>query len=211
LGRNKAVVMAEASLDINPELDVRVFEEAIDDGNVGEFLKGADLFVDGLDFFAIDARRLVFRRAAQTGIWAVTAGPVGFSTAWLAFDPTGMSLDQYFDLNDGMSRLDQLIAFAIGLAPRALHVPYLDLRQVSIAEECGPSAALACQLASGVICAQALQIILGRSKRLAAPTHYQFDAYRSRFVRGRLPFGNRSLRQRIKRYVLSRRLRGLQP
>ena len=72
LGRNKAEAMAETALDINPELDLRVMPEAVDEANVDEFLEGADLFVDGLDFFAIEARRLVFRRAAERGIWAIT-------------------------------------------------------------------------------------------------------------------------------------------
>ena len=39
LGRNKAEAMAEAALDINPELDLRVMPEAIDESNVDEFFE----------------------------------------------------------------------------------------------------------------------------------------------------------------------------
>ena len=39
------------------------------------------MVVDGIDFFAIDVRRLVFREARRRGIWALTAGPIGFSAA----------------------------------------------------------------------------------------------------------------------------------
>ena len=62
-------------------------------------------------------RRTLFRRAAERGIWAVTAGPIGCSAAWLVFDPNGMSFDEYFDINDSMSLFSQLVAFSVGLTP----------------------------------------------------------------------------------------------
>src|SRR5947208_3441761 len=119
LGRGKAEVMAEEVRAINPDLKLRVFPEAITEENVGALLEGVDVLVDGIDFFAIEARRLVFREARRRGIWAITAGPIGFSTAWMTFSPTGMSFDDYFDLKDAMTPMDQLIAFFVGLTPRA--------------------------------------------------------------------------------------------
>ena len=130
LGRNKAEVMAEAALAINPELQLRVFPEAVTRANVGEVLDGVDVLVDGIDFFSIDTRRLVFSEARKRGIWSVTAGPLGFSTAWLVFSPTGMSFDEYFDLDQTPDLFDQLISFLVGLAPRATHRGYLDYARV---------------------------------------------------------------------------------
>lgn len=209
LGRNKAEAMAATALDINPELDLRVMPAAIDEGNVDAFLDGADLFVDGLDFFAIEARRLVFRRAAEKGMWGITAGPIGFSTAWLSFDPNGMSFDEYFDLNDRMDQLDKLIAFAVGLTPRATHLKYMDMSQANIAERTGPSASLACQLASGVIGSGAVSVLLDRKKSLhPAPCYQQFDPYRVKKKTGRLRWGNRGVIQRLKRTLLRDRFSG---
>jgi len=79
-----------------------------------------------------------------------------------------MSFDEYFDLNDRMDRLDQLVAFAVGLAPRATHLRYLDLSQVNIATGAGSSAGLACQLASGA--AAAAKILLGRKPLRPVPS-----------------------------------------
>jgi molybdopterin/thiamine biosynthesis adenylyltransferase len=205
LGRNKAEAMAEAALDIDPQLDIRVMPTGVGPDNIGQFLDGADLFVDGLDFFSIEVRRLVFRRAADRGIWSVTAGPLGFSTAWLAFDPQGMSFDRYFDLDDRMGRLEQLVAFAVGLTPRATHLAYMDLSQASIKDKTGPSASLACQLASGVAGAYAVQILLGKGPIAAAPIFHQFDPWRGVYRKGRLYFGNRGPIQRLKRKILARR------
>ena len=209
LGRPKATVMAEEALAINPEMDLRVFSEAITADNVGGFLEGADVLVDGVDFFNIEARRLVFREARRRGIWAVTAGPIGFSTAWLVFDPNGMSFDEYFDIHDGMSWVDQLIAFAVGLAPGSTQIAYMDLRHVNLASGAGPSASLACQLASGVTAAECLKILLGRGDVHPAPAYCQFDAYRHLFRKGRLLWGNRHPWQQMKRYWLYRRFRDL--
>jgi molybdopterin/thiamine biosynthesis adenylyltransferase len=206
LGRNKAEVMAEEARAINPEAQVRVFSEAITPANVGAFLDGVDVLIDGIDFFALETRRLLFREARRRGIWAVTAGPIGFSSAWLVFSPTGLSFDDYFDLNDAMDRLDQLIAFLAGLTPRATHLSYMDLSQVDTRTGRGPSAALTCHLCSGVAAAEVVKILLGRSPIRSAPWYSQFDAYRQRLHVGRLRWGNRSPLQRLKRRVLRKRL-----
>jgi molybdopterin/thiamine biosynthesis adenylyltransferase len=206
LGQGKAEVMAEVARDIDPEVDLRVFSEPIDASNVDKLLEGVDLLIDGIDFFALDTRRLVFREARRRGIWALTAGPIGFSTAWLVFDPAGMSFDEYFDLNDDMDRLSQLVAFLAGLTPKATHIPYMDLSQVDTRSGRGPSSGLACQLCGGVAAAEAVKILLGRQPLHPAPWFFQFDAYRGKLAKGRLRWGNRHPLQRLKRHFLRRRL-----
>lgn len=209
LGRSKAETMAETAAAINPQIDLRVFTEAVTPENIDAFLDGVNVFVDGIDFFAIDARRLLFREVRRRGIWAVTAGPVGFSTAWLVFDPRGMSFDDYFDLHDGMDHWEQIIAFVAGLAPRATHLPYLDLSAVDPQSGRGPSAGLACQLCAGVAAAEVVKILLGRTPIRSAPRYSQFDAYRAILRTGRLRWGNRHPLQRLKRWYLRRRFRAL--
>jgi molybdopterin/thiamine biosynthesis adenylyltransferase len=205
-GRNKAAVMAELALDVNPQLDLRVIQTGVNTANVDEFLNDSDVYVDGLDFFAIDVRRLVFQRAAANGIWAVTAAPLGFGVAWLVFDPVGMSFDEYFDINDDLDTLAKLVAFGVGLAPKATHRNYLDFKKIDVKQCRGPSASLACQMASGIAAAETLKILLQRGTIRSVPSYGQFDAYAQRTIRGRLGRGNRSLCQRIKRAWLIKRL-----
>jgi molybdopterin/thiamine biosynthesis adenylyltransferase len=207
VGQSKAEVMATVLRDINPEADVRVFRDPISTGNADEFLKDADLFVDGIDFFEIDVRRLLFLLAAQRGRYAITAGPIGFGTAWLVFAPGGMSFDRYFDFSDRMQQVDKIAAFAVGLLPRAVQREYMSMKSVNLAARTGPSSSLACQLASGVLAAEAIKIILGRGSIRAAPYYQQFDAYLGHFVRGRLLGGNRNPMQRLKRWALARQYR----
>jgi molybdopterin/thiamine biosynthesis adenylyltransferase len=207
LGQPKAEVMAEYARQVNPDVRLKLFPEHIDAHNIAEFLAGADIYIDGVDFFSFSARRMIFAEARRRGLWAITAGPLGFSTAWLVFDPRGMSFDEYFDLRDDMTGVEQTAAMAVGLCPAGTHLPYLDLKQVDLKTGRGPSAGLACQLCAGVAAAEVLKIRLGRGQVRPAPYYFQFDAYRQTFRRGRLWWGNRHPLQRLKRTLLARRLK----
>jgi len=198
-GRNKADVMARIVQDINPDADVRTFHEPIGIHNADAFLEGADIMVDGIDAFEIDVRRLLFRKARERGIYALGAGPIGFGTAWVIFGPQGMTFDRYFDLDDQMDNVDSFVAYIAGMAPASLQRRYMDLSYLDFTGRTGPSAGLACHLASGVVAAEVLKILLGRGRVYSAPHYCQFDAYLGRFVRKRLVGGNRNLLQRLKR------------
>jgi molybdopterin/thiamine biosynthesis adenylyltransferase len=208
LGCSKADVMAAEVRRINPEAEIRVIREGVRPETTAEFLDGADLFVDGIDFFALDMRRRLFHQAAANGLHAVTAGPIGFGTAWLTFAPQGVSFDQFFDLNDRQTELERLIALVAGLTPALLQRPYINLERVNLAEGRGPSAGLACHLCAGVVAAEALKILLNRGGVRCAPWYSQFDAYRGILRQGRLRWGNRGPIQRLKRWWLARRLCG---
>jgi molybdopterin/thiamine biosynthesis adenylyltransferase len=212
LGRPKAEAMAEMVRDVNPEAEIRILSAPLSSANAEEFLRNADLFVDGIDFFEIDARRLMFRTAASMGIWGITAGPIGFSTAWLIFDPQGMSFDRYFDISDAMPKLDKLVAFLIGVCPKGLQMAYrLDLAHPNVELHSGkaPSLGLACQLAGAVVTTEAVKILLKRGTVRPVPYYHQFDPYVCRFAAGRLRGGNRHPAQRLKRWLLRRRMQGV--
>lgn len=190
LGREKVEVMRDIALDLNPEAEVRTFGEGVNRANVEEFLEGADVYVDGIDFFALDARRLLFGVCAEKGIPAVTAAPLGMGVSLMNFLPGKMTFEQYFRLK-GKSRVEQLVRFLVGLTPAHLHSSYLvDPETVSLVDERGPSTPMAVSLCAGVAVTEALKIMLGRGKVLAAPHGLHFDAYRNKFVHTWRPGGN---------------------
>jgi len=209
LNRVKVEVMREKALQINPESDVDVLDEPVSARNIDQFLDGVDVVLDSIDFFSFETRRLLFRQCRERGLWIVTAGPIGFSTAWLLFDPAGMTYDRYFDMHDGMAPVDQFAAFLTGLTPRATHLDYMDFSRVDARAANGPSVGLACNLCSGVAAAEVVKIVLGRGILRPVPYYTQFDAYRCLLRRGRLRGGNRHPLQRLKRMVLRRRMRKL--
>jgi len=197
LGRPKVDVLAEMALDINPELDIQRFPEGVTRENLSDFFTQVDLYVDGLDFFAFEARRMVFAQCAGQGIPAVTAAPLGIGVALLNFLPWRMSFEDYFRLAV-QSEDEQIIRFLLGLSPRMLQSGYLvKPESVDLANHRGPSTPMACELCAGVAATEALKILLHRGKVKVAPWGLQFDAYRNRLVTTWRPGGNRNPIQKL--------------
>ena len=206
LGQNKLDAMIRQARDINPELDITGFADGVTPDNLEAFLDGVDLYVDGLDFFAFEARQQVFAACAAKGIPAVTAAPLGMGAAVLNFLPGGMSFDDYFRLNDG-AEAEKPLRFLMGLAPARLQMGYLvDPSTVDLANRKGPSTIMACQLCAGVAATEALKILLGRGPLRAAPRGYHFDAFRNQLALTWRPGGNRNPVQRVLIALAKRKL-----
>jgi molybdopterin/thiamine biosynthesis adenylyltransferase len=192
LERPKVDVLAEMARDINPQADIRLFSSGVNEQNLAEFFRDVDLYVDGLDFFAFDARERVFDYCARQGIPAITVAPLGMSAALLNFVPGGMRFEDYFQLA-GRPELEKAVHFLVGLAPALLHRHYLaDKSRVDLKARKGPSTIMACQLCAGVAASEALKILLGRGKVWAAPHGIQFDGYRNKLAHTWRPGGNRN-------------------
>ena len=203
--QNKAKVTADIIKSINPEAEVEYWERGVDESNIRAFLSGADLVVDGIDFFSIDARRTLFSAARDCGIPAMTAAPLGFSGTLHVFMPGGMSFDQYFNISDEQNYLDKIVNFIIGLAPHALHINYMELRVIDPSTGRGPSSVIGVQQAACLLGAQAVNILLDRGGVHVAPRFIQFDAYRQKLAFGIIRRGNKSILQRLKKHLLLRK------
>lgn len=208
LGQPKAEVIARMGRDINPESDIRVFGEGVTPHNVGDFLRDVDLYVDGIDFFAMDARRMVFAACRERGIPVVTAAPLGMGVAMLYFSPTGMSFEDYFRL-EGHSVQEQYARFIAGLSPAMLQRSYLVAPEaVNFWEKRGPSTMMGIDLCAGVLATEALKVLLGRGRLRPAPWVMQFDAYRQRLKFTWRPFGNANPLQQLLLLFIRPKLRG---
>lgn len=210
LGRPKAEVLAQMVRDINPEADVRVYPAGVTAANVGEFLSDVDVYVDGIDLFAIDARRMLFDVCGKRGIPALTAAPLGMGVSLLYFKPGSMSFEDYFKL-EGHDKQEQYARFIAGLSPAMLQRNYLVVPEaVNFREKRGPSTMMACELCAGVMGTSVLKVLLGRGELRAAPWSLQFDAYRQRLRFAWRPFGNANPMQKLLLSFIRPVLRGQQ-
>jgi molybdopterin/thiamine biosynthesis adenylyltransferase len=207
LHQSKLEVMLAMARDINPELDVRVFEQGLNTQNMAEFLADGAAYLDGLDFFALDVRREVFARCATLGMPATTVAPLGMGAALLNFVPGGMGFETYFQL-EGRSADEQALRFLVGLSPAMLQMRYLvDRSRVDLAARRGPSTIIGVQLCSGIAAAQVLKLVLRRGPVVAAPHGLHFDAFRNRLTRTWRPGGNHHPLQRLLLRLARRSLR----
>jgi molybdopterin/thiamine biosynthesis adenylyltransferase/nitroreductase len=205
-GRSKIAAMAEEAQDINPYLKLHTLREGVTEDNLDDFLRGVDAVVDGMDFFNFAMRQRIFKRAWERGIPVVTAGPLGFSTALLIFDPgRGMDFDTYFGIRDDMALEEKLLAFLVGLAPRATQAGYIDPASIDLAAQRGPSLAAGCTASATAACTEIVRILLGKPGLRPAPYYAQYDPFARRFIQGRLAGGNRHPVQRFKMALLKRR------
>lgn len=197
VGLNKLDVMVQQARDINPELEIKEFSQGVTAENIDDFLDGVDIYIDGLDFFAFEAREMTFAKCAERGIPAVTAAPLGMGTAVLNFLPGGMTFADYFCFDD-CHETEKALRFLMGLAPARLQMGYLvDPSTIDLANRKGPSTIMACQLCAGVAATEAMKILLKRGSIRAAPNGFHFDAYRNKLARTSRPGGNRNPLQRF--------------
>lgn len=208
LGRPKLDVLAEMARDINPDIELRLFPQGVQRENLDDFLAGADVYVDGLDFFVFPARRLTFAGCRERGIPVVTAAPLGLGTAVVLFDPQGMSFEDYFGFAGCDNDLELAIHFLAGLSPAMLQRGYIaDASRVNLPEKRGPSCIASCQLCAGVAAVETLKLLLGRGEVRFAPWASQFDPYRLRYVRTWRPGGYRNPLQWLMRTLMRAHLR----
>lgn len=205
MGRRKTEVMEEAIHSINPFARVTKFSQGITVDSLDVFLRGADIVIDALDFFEIDARRALYQGAREKNLFVVSAGPVGFGSAAFVVDPKGMSFDKYFDLHDEMDREKMVLHFGIGITPALLHQKYFNPSVVDLKGKKAPSLVIGTLLAANFVACETVKILFKKPVRVI-PRSVQFDPFVERYKKSYLPFGNRGLLQRFKIWFVWRQL-----
>lgn len=192
VGRPKIDVIKEMVQDVNPQANVTSFDDGVNESNIEQFLQGVDLYIDSLDFFAIDARRLVFAACAEKGIPAITAAPLGMGTAFLCFMPGEMTFEEYFGM-EGKSESEQYLRFYLGLAPANLQSEYLvDPTRLDLNAKKGPSTIIGCTMSAGVAAAYAIKILLNRGDLVCVPEGMHWDPYLNKMEKTCIPDGHKN-------------------
>ncbi len=205
VGRAKVEVMREFALDVNPETDIRVFPDGLDEGQLADYLDGVDLLIDAIDFFANGLRPALYRAARERGIPVVCSAPLGAGASLISFHPGGTSFDDYFGFA-GCDEITMAVRFMVGMSPRLPQRHYLAYPEiVDFVKRRVPSLGMACQIAAGMAVTTAMKLLLQRGGVKGAPHSYQFDAYRGHFYNCWRPGGYRNPLQKLaERIVVSR-------
>lgn len=207
LNQAKVEVMQQMAHDINPELEIGCFPDGVNENNIERFLEGVDLYVDGLDFFATNARQLVFAACTKKGIPAITAAPLGMGVSFLCFMPGQMTFEEYFHW-ENQPEMEKLLRFLIGLSPTGLQMSYLaDDSHLDIANHKGPSTPMACDFCAGMVGTYALKILLNRGQIIAAPKGFHFDAYKNKATVTWRPGGNNNPLQQLSLMMLRKKFK----
>jgi tRNA threonylcarbamoyladenosine dehydratase len=181
IGLKKTDVLAERLLSINPALRIEKYEGVSED-NVDDFLLGVDVLCDAMDYFVIEPRILMYRRASKFGIPAVATCPIGFGGTLHHFHPNSMSFEQYYALTPDMSETEKLINFGIGIDPLKLHRAYLDDPKLDFEKRKVSSLSSSCLLATTLTATFTFAKLLNREMFFKpVPYVYQIDYLAGKF------------------------------
>lgn len=208
VGQRKVEVMARMARDINPDAQIRSFAQGINADNIRAFLKDVNVVVDGIEFFQIETRELLYRTCREAGIPVVNAGPIGLGASVIVFTPNDISFEDYFGLKPGMTRAEKLMAFALGLGPGLKRD--IDPKRVDLEGEKGPALASACMLCAATAATEVLKLVTGRGRLASAGHGVYFDPLRNRTCAlRRRPSLTSSLRGRLTRWIVFREMHDL--
>ena len=202
VGRSKTAVSAEEIRAINPDARITEFSDGISPENIDAFLSGVDVVIDGIEFFRMKTRRMLYAACRARGIPIVNAGPIGYGAAVLVFMPTGSSFEEHFGLTDEMTQAEQLLALALGLAPRLKSD--IDPAAINLEGGKGPALASACFLCAAAAATEVLKLVCKRGKMSTAPHGVYYDPYRGKTYALKRRPALRSLTGRILRWFAFR-------
>lgn len=207
IGKKKTAVARQIVHDINPDVDVKLFDSGIQSDNIEQFLENADIVIDSLDFYCFNERFLLYAAARSKGLWVLTAPPLGFGFTLLCFDPEGMTFEEYFNFNPSDSEFELSVSLIAGITPRAHILKYLDQSLISLGNHQLPSVSPAPFMIGGVIAATACNILLSRTPLISVPTVIQYDALLQKYKKHRFLWGMKGPVQRIKKMILRSKLK----
>jgi tRNA threonylcarbamoyladenosine dehydratase len=208
IGRPKMDVMHELALDINPEAKIQTFGSGIDSSNIDEFLDNVDVVIDAIEFFEINAHRVLVNACMARRIPVVFGVPLGYGVGLLVYTSSGMSFDDYFDLDYAAPLEQQVLKMSLGCAPAGFHLKYVDPGSVDLQQRKAPSIASGCKLATGMVITQALMALLNPKELKPIPHYTCYDARLNKLKKGYLWMGNRNPVQRLK-FNLARKMLGI--
>jgi hypothetical protein len=118
IGVNKAEAVAAELARINPRLVTRTFTDGVCEGSIAGLLDGADVVVDGIDFFALEEEVLLHQEARRRGLWVFTGQGVVEITTTTCFDPAGPTLESMI-CEQGRPSVAKAIAAFVPVLPKA--------------------------------------------------------------------------------------------
>ena len=118
IGVNKAEAVAAELLRINARIVCRTFTEGVRESTIADLLDGADVVVDGIDFFELETELLLHREARRRGLWVFAGQGIVEITTTTCFDPSQAALEDMV-CEGGRPSVARAIASFVPILPKA--------------------------------------------------------------------------------------------
>ena len=202
IGHHKVEVMHDRIRSVNPKAKVEILSGGITEENVEAFMKGADLAIDGIEFFVQEAKLLLFREARKARIPVITSCPLGFGASVIIFSSDSMRYEDYFDFKEGMSEREKRMRMGFGLSPSPLCFKYRNGEALSFDQKRVASVVPGLMLVGALTATEAIKILTRKERVYCAPWVYQIDLLTYQVRHKYYHRGMKSLRMRLKRWLI---------
>lgn len=191
IGINKATATAPILQDINPLLKINVRTEAAETtAEVDEFIAGATLVIDAIDYAGFRPKQLFHERARKQGMY-ILSGPIpGFGASLQIFSPQGMTVEEFYGAPEDPKLWDNFRIPITKIAPPdAIPQVLFDFEHEKIGYLSSNGASA--QLVGGLLGMEAALMITGKRAEknlITVPDMVYIDLLQRNFVRYN-PFG----------------------
>jgi len=103
LGQNKTDVSERELHDINHEVKIVAYRNGISKENIDDFLDGCDFVHEVIDYSLPELKTLIHKKAREKRIIVTTSAIVGCGASAFVFHPDGMSFEEYFEVQKGVT------------------------------------------------------------------------------------------------------------
>lgn len=167
IGKNKAKEVGKSIKDINPSVKIDIYNKGISHENLKDFLKKADIIIDGLDISVpVDLRIALHKLAQKNNLYIVTANAIGFGSTLQVFSPKGLSLEQFI----GSDKKTHFMPVEKMCPMPPDYVPQDTAKKIiSGTQEYMPTISVGCAVASSLMVTEVVNILLKKKKPIVVP------------------------------------------
>jgi molybdopterin/thiamine biosynthesis adenylyltransferase len=188
LSRNKAEVIAEDILEINPDAKIKIYSEGITWSNVEEFVDGADIVLDGLDVSVMHLRKKMFDLARERGLPVITCPVLGWGAGLAIFDPANSpSFEEFFgkipeDRNseEWQMFLENYAIHFLSTKPAGIDIK---LGKIRTKEGKPPAIAASCRLNAALVPTAVYSCLFDKGNLPIVPTTLHIDLLGAKMIR----------------------------
>ena len=181
IGKKKVDVLAAQSKAINPDIKVYTNPDGLSEENAEEFIEGASIVIDGLEFFSMSVRKKIFDYARDLGIFVLSSPIFGFGTSLAVFAPDGPTFEECFGILPEKLDFEYLVNFGRSFFPTFPR--YINMEAYFAAVRGNrpiPSFTTSCALSGAVTAAESVFILLGKRDPVCFPHVRRYDLHDAR-------------------------------
>jgi molybdopterin/thiamine biosynthesis adenylyltransferase len=180
VGRNKAIVIADEILKINPYANIKVFSEGINIDNIKEFSENINLIIDETEMTLPAIGVLVAQEARRRNIPNLMVLNVGYGSQATSFDPNKHTFEDKLGLPKDISpekvgeyyiKLDRWLAYIPS------YVEYDVFKEVSVGNIPAPSLVQGVDSAASIGATEAIKHLLRKGNPVFYPYTLIHDGY----------------------------------